>query len=66
MLYEVITNAIISFQEEEGDVFDPVRERLRKHKNKIRTSGTDYLMFALLDIVVDNYIYIIGQLGDIV
>ncbi len=60
----LVENAIISFQEEEGDVFDPVRERLRKHRNKIRTSGTDYLMFALLDVVVDNYIYIIGELGD--
>ena len=55
---------LISFQEQKGDVFEPVRERLRKHKNKIRTSGADYLMFALVDIVVDNYIYIIGQLGD--
>ncbi len=60
----LVENAIVSFQEEKGDVFEPVRDRLRKHKNKIRTSGTDYLMFALLDIVVDNYIYIIGQLGD--
>lgn len=57
-------NFLISFQEQKGDVFEPVRERLRKHKTKIRTSGSDYLMFALVDIVVDNYIYIIGQLGD--
>lgn len=57
-------NKLISFQEQEGDVFEPVRERIRKHKNKIRTAGSDYLAFALLDIVVDNYIYIIGQLAD--
>ena len=55
---------LVSFQEQKGDVFEPVRDRLRKHKSKIRTSGADYLMFALVDIVVDNYIYIIGQLGD--
>lgn len=60
----VADTMLISFQEQKGDVFEPVRERIRKHKNKIRTSGTDYLAFALLDIVVDNYIYIIGQLGD--
>ena len=60
----VADTMLISFQEQMGDVFEPVRERIRKHKNKIRTSGADYLAFALLDIVVDNYIYIIGQLGD--
>lgn len=61
----VITeDVLISFQEEKGDVFNPVRERIRKHKNKIRTAGPDYLAFALLDIVVDNYIYVIGLLGD--
>ena len=60
----VTEDVIISFQEEKGDVFDPVRERIRKHKNKIRTAGPDYLAFALLDIVVDNYIYIVGLLGD--
>jgi magnesium transporter len=61
----IITHTtLISFQEQKGDVFEPVRDRIRKHKNKIRFSGADYLAFALLDIVVDNYIYIIGQLGD--
>lgn len=55
---------LISFQEQKGDVFNPVRDRIRKHKNKIRTSGIDYLAFALLDVVVDNYIYIIGLLGE--
>lgn len=60
----VMKHIIISFQEEPGDVFNPVRERIRKHKNKIRTSGTDYLAFALLDIVIDNYIYILSVYGE--
>ena len=60
----ITENFLISFQEEKGDFFDPVRERIRKHKNKIRLAGPDYLAFALLDMVVDNYIYIIGLLGD--
>ncbi|MDX9918904.1 MAG: magnesium/cobalt transporter CorA [Paludibacter sp.] len=55
---------LFSFQEQKGDVFNPIRERIRKHKNKIRTSGVDYLAFALLDVVVDNYIYIIGLMGE--
>ena len=55
---------LISFQERKGDVFEPVRERIRKQKRRIRNGGTDYLLFALLDIVIDNYIYIISLLGE--
>jgi magnesium transporter len=57
-------HTLISFQEQSIHAFEPIRERIRKHKNKIRISGHDYLAFALLDVVVDNYIYIIGLLGD--
>ncbi|PIQ11432.1 MAG: magnesium and cobalt transport protein CorA [Ignavibacteriales bacterium CG18_big_fil_WC_8_21_14_2_50_31_20] len=57
-------SVLISFQEKQGDVFEPIRERIRKQKKRIRNSGTDYLTFALLDVVVDNYIYIIGNLGE--
>lgn len=61
----VLTKSVlISFQESRGDVFEPVRERIRKQKKRIRSSGTDYLMFALLDIVIDNYIYVIALLGE--
>jgi len=61
----IITDSVlISFQEKKGDVFEPIRERIRNHKKRIRSSGTDYLAFALLDIVIDNYIYIISILGD--
>ncbi len=60
----ILTNSIlISFQEKKGDVFEPVRERIRSNKKRIRNSGTDYLLFTLLDIVIDNYIYIISLLG---
>ncbi|NNC45773.1 MAG: magnesium/cobalt transporter CorA [Winogradskyella sp.] len=55
---------LISFQEQSGDVFEPVRERIRKQKKRIRNGGTDYLTFALLDIVVDNYLYVISVLGE--
>lgn len=55
---------IISFQEKTGDVFNPIRERIRKQKKRIRNGGTDYLLFALLDIVIDNYIYVLGILGE--
>lgn len=57
-------SVLISFQEKKGDVFEPVRERIRKQKKRIRNAGTDYLAFALLDIVIDNYIYIVSFLGE--
>ena len=55
---------LITFQEKPGDVFEPVRERIRKRKGRIRISGIDYLAYALLDTVVDNYIYVIERLGE--
>lgn len=55
---------LLTFQEQPGDVFEPVRERIRKQKGRIRGSGTDYLAYALLDTVVDNYIFIIERLGE--
>lgn len=57
-------SVLISFQEQRGDVFEPVRERIRKQKKRIRNGGTDYLTFALLDIVVDNYLYVMSVLGE--
>ncbi len=49
-------NYLITFQEKPGDVFEPVRERLRVSKGKIRNRGTDYLLYALMDIIIDHYI----------
>ena len=57
-------NVLISFQEVDGDVFDPIRDRIRKSKKKIRVSGTDYLAFCLLDIVFDHYALLISRIGD--
>ncbi|WP_248723326.1 magnesium/cobalt transporter CorA [Seonamhaeicola sp. ML3] len=48
-------NYIITFQEAEGDVFDPIRERLRTSRGLVRKMGADYLLYALIDIIVDNY-----------
>jgi magnesium transporter len=55
---------LITFQERVGDVFEPVRERIRKQKGRIRVAGIDYLAYALLDTVVDNYIYLISRFGE--
>lgn len=60
----VSNNVLISFQEQKGNLFEPIRERIRKPVNKIRNTGTDYLAFTLLDVVVDHYIFVIGELGE--
>ncbi|MDW7725588.1 MAG: magnesium/cobalt transporter CorA [Candidatus Methanoperedens sp.] len=57
-------NFLISFQEREGDIFNPVRELLRKAKGRIRKSGADYLAYTLIDTVVDNYFIILEKLGE--
>ncbi|HER39934.1 MAG TPA: magnesium/cobalt transporter CorA, partial [Salinimicrobium catena] len=55
---------VLTFQEAGGDVFDGVRERLAKGKGRIRSRGADYLVFALLDAIVDHYFIVIEEMGD--
>ena len=55
---------VFSFQESEGDVFDSIRERLRNNKGRIRKAGADYLVYSLMDAVVDNYFMILEKLGE--
>lgn len=55
---------VFSFQERRGDVFEPVRERIRVGKGRIRSRGTDYLAYALMDAIVDSYFRILEQVGD--
>lgn len=56
-------NYVLSFQEKTGDVFNGVRERLRQGR-KIRQWGPDYLAYALIDAIVDNYFLLLEKLGD--
>jgi len=55
---------LVSFQEAPGDVFDPVRERLRSGKGKIRGLGADYLAYALIDALVDSCFQVLEALGE--
>lgn len=55
---------VLSFQEAGGDVFDGVRERLSKAKGRIRSRGADYLVYALLDAIVDNYFVVVEEMSD--
>ncbi len=58
-------NFVISFQESAGgDVFDPVRDRIRTGKGRLRKQGPDYLAYALVDAIVDNYFFVLEKLGE--
>jgi magnesium transporter len=57
-------NYVISFQEMEGDVFNPIRDRIRGGKGRIRKLGTDYLTYSLIDAIVDNYFLILEKVGE--
>lgn len=54
---------LISFQETVGDVFDPVRDRIRRD-GRIRKNGPDYLAYALIDDIVDNYFIVMEQIQE--
>jgi len=57
-------NYLITFQEFPGDVFDPVRQRIKEGRKRIRLAGADYLSYSLLDTVIDSYFPILEELGD--
>ncbi|MEO6166255.1 MAG: magnesium/cobalt transporter CorA [Chitinophagales bacterium] len=56
-------NFVISFQENEGDLFDTIRVRLRDSDSRIRKYGSDYLTYCLMDKIVDEYFIIIESMG---
>ena len=59
-------NYVISFLEDEGDVFESIRQRLRRGAGCMRSKQTDYLAFCLMDAVVDHYFLTVERIGDLV
>ncbi|WP_235855625.1 magnesium/cobalt transporter CorA [Methanofollis fontis] len=57
-------NYVLSFQEQPGDLFDPVRERIRQPKWRARRLNADYLAYALIDALVDGYFVVIEAFGE--
>jgi magnesium transporter len=55
------TDFVITFQEDKHDLFQPIRERLHREQGKIRSKKADYLTYALLDTVVDEYYLILDK-----
>ena len=57
-------NFVLTFQETYGDCLDPVRERIRSGKGLLRKSGADYLAYAIIDALVDQYFPVTESLGE--
>ncbi|MEX2493600.1 MAG: magnesium/cobalt transporter CorA [Nitrospirales bacterium] len=57
-------NFVLSFQEGNHDIFHTIQTRLQNGKGPLRTQGGDYLFYALLDAVVDNYFFVLEALGE--
>lgn len=59
-------NFLISFHRGESDAFAPVMQRLRKHSGKIREYKADYLLYALLDIIIDRGFPVLEYFGEFI
>ena len=57
-------NYVLKLQEISGDIFEPIRVRLREASGRIRHRGADYLTFAIMDAIVDYYFLIIERIGE--
>ncbi|MBZ4660926.1 magnesium/cobalt transporter CorA [Thermotoga petrophila] len=57
-------NCVLMFQEKIGDVFDPVRERIRYNRGIIRKKRADYLLYSLIDALVDDYFVLLEKIDD--
>ncbi len=67
--YEQLTfilkgNVLVTFQEKTGDVFNSVRNRIKEAKGSVRKKGADYLLYALLDLVVDHYFTVLENFSE--
>jgi magnesium transporter len=60
------TNFLISFQEKEGDIFEGFRGRIKQDLGKVRKKQADYLLYRLLDIIIDSYYTVLDRIGDII
>ena len=57
-------NFLLSFQEKEGDLFGGFRERIRQDQGRVRKKKADYLLYRLIDIIVENYYNVLDNIGE--
>lgn len=55
---------LLSFQEQPGDVFNAVRKRIENLNGRHRRKGADYLLYSLIDVVVDHYFLVVEYLSN--
>ncbi len=55
---------LLTFQERPGDCWNPVRDRIRQARGRLRSSAADYLAYALIDSIIDSYFPVVDQLSD--
>jgi magnesium transporter len=59
-------NFLLSFQEKEGDIFEGFRGRIAKDLGKVRKKQADYLLYRLIDVIIDGYYKVLDRIGDII
>jgi len=52
----------VTFQETQSDLFEHVRKRIKSDKGRIRQRGADYLVYSLIDVLVDNYFIVLEDI----
>jgi magnesium transporter len=57
-------NYVISLQERDTKLFDPIYERIRVSKGRVRSMNADYLFYVLIDIIIDNFFIILEKMGE--
>lgn len=57
-------NYVLTFQERAGDCFDPLRDRIRRSRGRVREAGADYLAYCILDGAIDDYFPTLEQYGE--
>jgi magnesium transporter len=57
-------NYVISFQERDTNLFNPIYERIQVPKGRVRSMGTDYLFYVLVDIIIDDYFIVLEKVGE--
>ncbi|MBY9006238.1 MAG: magnesium/cobalt transporter CorA [Candidatus Lokiarchaeota archaeon] len=57
-------NYVITFQERDTNLFNPIYERIQVPKGRVRQMGADYLFYVLIDIIIDNYFIVLEKVGD--
>lgn len=57
-------NFVISFQEQETELFKPIYERIQVPRGRVRIMGPDYLLYAIIDLIIDNYFIVLEIVGE--